>query len=111
MSLSFEAQPLPLVTDADGAIRVGKTRVTLETVVRAYKAGYSPEEIVMQFPALQLADVYAVIAYYLHYRAEVEAYLQQVEQEANQIRQQLEANTDRAGIRERLLARQNNAQN
>ncbi len=107
MSLSFKAQSLPLVMDASGAIRISKTRVTLETVITAYQAGYTPEEIVMQFPSLVLADIYSVISYYLHNQVEVESYLQQVAQEASQIRQELEVRFDRIGIRERLLARQN----
>lgn len=106
MTLSISTELPPLVTDASGTIRVGKTRVTLETVIGTFLAGYTPEEIVMQFPALVLADVYSVIGYYLHHRAEVDAYLQQVAQEAGQVRQKLETKFDRLGVRERLLARQ-----
>jgi hypothetical protein len=56
-------------------------------------------------PPLDLADVYAVIAYYLRHRAEVDAYLQEREQQAREIRRQIEARFDPTGVRERLLAR------
>ncbi|MHB8626538.1 MAG: DUF433 domain-containing protein [Aggregatilineales bacterium] len=50
---------VPLRMDSDGTIRVGKTRVTLDALVRAYKRGLSAELIVEHFPAVSLADVYA----------------------------------------------------
>ena len=53
---------MPLQTDADGVIRVGGTRVTLETVVEAFQQGATAEEIVQQYPSLALAEVYAVLA-------------------------------------------------
>lgn len=56
-------------------LRVGNTGVTLETVVWTFHAGASPEDIVDQFPSLDLADVYEVIAYYLRHREEVDCYL------------------------------------
>ncbi|MFQ6115674.1 MAG: DUF433 domain-containing protein, partial [bacterium] len=63
-------------------------------------------EIVHQYPSLQLADVYAVISYYLRNRTAVEAYLQKRQKQAEEIRKQNEARFDPSGIRERLLARQ-----
>ena len=58
-----------------------------------------------QYPSLLLSDVYAVIGYYLQRQAEVDAYLNQRQQLAEQIRQQNEARFNQQGIRERLLAR------
>jgi hypothetical protein len=52
-----------------------------------------------------LGDVYAVIGYYLQWQAEVDTYLKQRQQLAEQIRQQNEARFNQQGIRERLLAR------
>ena len=66
MSLVIEAPPVPLRTDEQGVMRVGKTRVPLDTVVYAFNQGSSPEEIVMSYPSLELGDVYAVVNYYLH---------------------------------------------
>lgn len=105
MSLAIVTEPLPLMTDADGVVRVGRTRVTLDTVVAAFQDGATAEEIVQQYPSLQLADVYAVIGYYLRKQPEVDAYLRQRQQQADEIRRQNEARFDPAGVRDRLLAR------
>ena len=66
---------------------------------------FTPEEIVYQYPTLRLADVYIVIGYYLQHRVEVESYLRQREQLANEVRQQNEARFEPYGVRDRLLAR------
>jgi uncharacterized protein (DUF433 family) len=96
---------VPLATDPQGVIRVGGTRVTLESVVGAFRTGATPEEIAQQFPALALADVYQVIAYFLHHPVEVEAYLSTRQQDAASLRREIEARFDPRGLRERLLAR------
>lgn len=106
MSLIIVNPPVPLKTDVEGVVRVGNTRVTLDTVIAAFKEGATVEEIVSQYPSLSLADAYAVIGYYLQRQPEVEAYLSQRQRIAEQIRQQNEARFNQQGIRERLLARQ-----
>jgi len=105
MSLVIEAPPVPLRTDEHGVMRVGKTRVPLDTVVYAFNQGSSPEEIVMSYPSLELGDVYAVVNYYLHNRADVDAYLAQREAEAARIKDENEKRFPQEGIRARLLAR------
>jgi uncharacterized protein (DUF433 family) len=105
MALPLEHDPLPLEKDKDGTIRVGGTRVTLDSVVWEFNQGASAEEIVDAYPSLRLADVYAVIGHYLRHRSEVEEYLRQREREAEEIRRDIEARFDPHGIRERLLAR------
>ena len=110
MSLIIVDTPVPLKTDVDGVVRVGNTRVTLDTVVAAFKDGGIAEEIVSQYPSLLLADVYAIISYYLQHQSEVETYLNQRQRAAAEIRKQNEARFDQQGIRERLLARQSQAE-
>ncbi len=96
---------VPLAADANGVVRVGNTRVTLDTVIAAFTDGATAEEIVQQYPSLHLADVYSVIGYYLRHSAEVEAYLQQRRVQRDAVRQQNEGRFDPHGVRERLLAR------
>lgn len=97
---------VPLRTDADGTIRVGESRVLLEIIIRAFQRGATPEGIAESFPTLALTDVYAVIAYYLGHRAEIDEYVARVEAESQQLRQQIEARQpDMSLVRERLLAR------
>lgn len=105
MSLTVEPEVVPLATDADGVVRVRGSRVTLDTVVAAFKDGATAETIAQQYPSLDLADVYAVIAYYLRHRVEVEAYLAQRTAYAAEVRQANEQRANPVGIRERLLAR------
>ena len=56
---------VPIETDANGVVRVGHTRLTLESIVPAFDAGATPEEIVQQYPSVALGDVFLVVAFYL----------------------------------------------
>lgn len=105
MAFSFAAEVVPLRADADGVIRVGATRVTLDTIVLAFAAGATAEEIAQQYPSLQLADVYSVVAYYLRHPTEVEAYLLERSGQVEAVRQENEKRFDPEGVRDRLLSR------
>lgn len=105
MAFVIATEPIPLETDADGIVRVGRTRVTRDTIVTAFNEGATAEEIAQQYPTLQLADVYAVISYYLRRRSEVGAYLHRRQQQADCIREENESRFDPHGVRDRLLAR------
>jgi uncharacterized protein (DUF433 family) len=82
---------VPLKTDARGKIRVGDSRVLLELVIYAFQQGETAESIVDSYPTLKLSDVYAVLAYYLTHRAEVDGYMQEAQETAEQIRREVEA--------------------
>lgn len=105
MTLLLVSDAVPLQADADGVVRVGGTRVTLETVIAAFSEGATAEEITQQYPSLSLADVYSVIGYYLRHSGEVDAYLQQRRVRAHEVREQNETRFGARGVRERLLAR------
>lgn len=105
MSLTIAVEQVPLAADADGVIRVAGTRLPLDTIIFAFHQGATAEEIVQRFPVIHLADIYAVISYYLHHRAEVDAYLESRQVKANEIRKLNEAQFDSLNLRERLLAR------
>lgn len=105
MALAIASEPAPLEITADGVVRVGKTRVTLDTLISVFKQGLTAEEIVYRYPSLNLADIYATIAFYLNHQQEVEVYLQQRQQQAQEIRRMNEARFDPQGLRDRLLAR------
>ncbi|HEY0555578.1 MAG TPA: DUF433 domain-containing protein [Thermoanaerobaculia bacterium] len=98
-------EPIPLLTDANGVIRVADSRVTLDTVVDTFMTGASPEEIAQDFPALHLDDIYAVLTYYLRHRNEVNSYLRERRARAEAIRGEIEARSPQTGLRDRLLAR------
>ena len=106
MNLPLEADPLPIRVDheSNGALRVGPTRMTLEVVLTAHLQGHRPEEIVRQFPALELADVYTVIGHYLRHREAFDRHLAEVER-MYQERRARDLAHGQAGLRERLQAR------
>ncbi len=102
--LPLHADPPPLRLDEGGAVRVGKTRISLDLVVEQYSNGMTPEDIVRAYDTLVLADVHAVIAYYLRHGDEVRAYLQRRKEEADALRVKIEADRPRVS-RDELLAR------
>ncbi len=52
------------------------TRISLDSVVYAFRNGLSPESIVQSFPLLTLEQAYGAITFYLANRAEIDAYLE-----------------------------------
>lgn len=105
MELLARKETVPLKADADGVIRVGGTRVTLDTVVAAFNDGATAEAIAEQYPSLALADVYVVIAYYLRRQTEVGRYLRRRSRQAEAVRVANLARVPPQGVRDRLLAR------
>ncbi len=105
MSLTLDSKPLPLENDREGIVRVAGTRVTLETLIGEFLRGATAEEIVVDYPVLSLADVYAIIGYYLRERELVETYLRERRHAADTVRQEAVARGETREWRERLLAR------
>jgi uncharacterized protein (DUF433 family) len=105
MSLTILAEPTPLIVNSDGAVLIGKTRVTLDSVIEMFETGATAEDITEQFSSLDLADVYATISYYLKHQDEVLQYLKTREQLSQQVRSENEQRFPSVGLRDRLLAR------
>ena len=109
MNISIVTKPVPLHLDARGVLRVGGTRVSLDSVIAVFRDGATPEEIVQQYDALSLADVYAVISYYLENQSNIDSYLAARRSQREQLRQEVETHHTPHGIRQRLLARRKQA--
>jgi uncharacterized protein (DUF433 family) len=58
-----------------GKSSIDNTRIRVNNVVWLHKHGYAPEQIIIEYPDLSLAQVYAALAYYYDHRAEIEAEL------------------------------------
>lgn len=101
-----EAVALPLKMDEHGAIHISGTRVTLDTLIGFYHQGETPEALHEGFPTVPLADIYAVIAYYLAHQAELDVYLKQRDEAAERIRQEWETRNP-PPTKAELLARLN----
>jgi uncharacterized protein (DUF433 family) len=82
---------VPLTELDNGVLRVAGTRIPLERIVEGHKAKQTPEQIVEAFDTLRLADVYTLIGYYLDHTEEVEHYLREQDDQANELRRQIEA--------------------
>jgi uncharacterized protein (DUF433 family) len=98
----------PIRRDPSGALRVGKSRVLLELLVRAFEDGLTPEAIVGRYSTLTLAETYAAIAYYLGHRDEVNRYMAGREVLAEEVHQRIEGHQgDLAEMRARLKSQRN----
>lgn len=89
-------------TDEHGVMRVGDTRVMLESVIFPFRNGDSPESIRSQYPSLTLEQIYGAITYYLANRQQVDEYLRHQEAEYRRMRADREATPDE--MRDRLRA-------
>jgi len=89
----------------DGSIRVGSSRVTLDSVVREFTSGATVEQIQDDFPTLSLREIYGAIAYYLDHEDRVEEYLQRRDEEAVQVRRETEDRPRSDALRRRIRER------
>jgi uncharacterized protein (DUF433 family) len=106
----LEPQPItlsvPLYEDPPGVLRVGKSRVLLELVIRAFQRGETPEGIVQSYDTLNLPDVYAVIGYYLANQEAIDEYLRDCDARAEAVRREIEASQrPRENLRQLIMAR------
>ncbi|MGE0493363.1 MAG: DUF433 domain-containing protein [Vulcanimicrobiota bacterium] len=106
LELPSRTDHVHLVRDSHGGVRIGKTRVSLDSVVHAYLLGATAEGIAEQFPSLGLADVHSVLGFYLRHRDQVDAYLAERQAEGQALRENYEQSDELQGYRQRLLARQ-----
>jgi uncharacterized protein (DUF433 family) len=96
---------VPLWEDPRGVFRVGKSRVLLELVIRAFQRGQAPASIVQSYGSLKLLDVYAVVSYYLANPGPIDEYLRQCDLEAEAVRQMIEAAQPPRLSKDELMAR------
>ena len=74
------------VEQHDGAYRIAGTRVSLDSVVYAFRRGASAESIQRSFPLLTLEQIYGAIAFYLAHVEEIDQYLSAGEEEFAELR-------------------------
>jgi uncharacterized protein (DUF433 family) len=70
---------------------IEETRISLDSIVYAFRNGLAPESIVQSFPLLTLEQVYGAIAFYLAHQTEVDAFLATEEAAFDAMPQPLEA--------------------
>src|SRR5260370_2751379 len=63
------------IEQRDGNYYVAGTRISLDSIVHAFRRGESPETICQNFELLPLEEEYGAIAYYLANQSDIDAYL------------------------------------
>lgn len=96
---------IKLTETESGVLRIGDSRVSLDSVIIAFNQGSTPEQIVYDYDTLSLSDVYAAISYYLQHRETVDSYLAKRAEQNEKLRESNDARFGHQGIREKLLAR------
>ena len=77
------------VEERDGGYYIAGTRISFDSIVRAFQAGESPDEILRSFPmAGPLVRIYGAITFYLENTEKVEAYLRDQEQRWDALRRE-----------------------
>jgi len=89
------------IEQRDGNYYVAGTRVSLDSIVHAFRRGESPETICQNFELLRLEQVYGAITYYLANRTEIDAYL--ISQSEKWAEGKRNAEPLPANLRERLM--------
>ncbi len=67
------------IEQKDGGYWIKGTRISLDSVVFAFKRGAAPETIKRNFPLLTLEEVFGAITFYLAHEQEIDAYLDEFE--------------------------------
>ena len=89
------------IEQRDGNYYVAGTRISLDSVVHAFRRGESPENICRNFELLRLEEVYGAIAHYLANQADIDAYL--IRQDEKWAEGRRSAEPLPADLRERLI--------
>lgn len=69
----------------NGGYYVAGTRISLDSLVYAFRSGESPETIRQNFRSLTLEQVYGAIAFYLGHEAEVNDNIRSGEEEFSRV--------------------------
>jgi len=89
------------IEERDGNYYVTGTRISLDSIVHAFRRGESPETICQNFELLHLEEVYGAIAYYLAHQVDIDAYL--VRQDEKWAEGKRNAEPLSADLRQRLI--------
>lgn len=76
--------------EADGALYVAGSRISIESLIAAFRDGESPESIQEAYEVLSLEQVYGAITWCLAHPAEVDEYMRHQDQLWQKAREQSE---------------------
>lgn len=89
------------IEERDGNCYVAGTRISLDSIVHAFRRGESPETICQNFELLRLEEVYGAVAYYLANQADLDSYV--IRQSEKWAEGKRNAEPLPANLRERLM--------
>lgn len=91
----------PYIEFKDRGYWIIGTRISLDSIVYAFRKGFHPESIVQSYPLLDLEQVYGAITFYLANRSDIDAYLLPEEQAFDAMPQPLQ--TDAPSLYQKLI--------
>ena len=110
MTIAIEITALPMSDYLEqlepDVVQLRGHRIGLEHIVERDGEGYSAEQIAQEFPGVELKAIYAIIAYYLHNQAAVDAYVARSDAAAEARRQEWTANMPELSRRVRAIMAQ-----
>ena len=80
------------VEKRNGGYWIAGKRISLDSIIYAFRRGQPPESIRRSFPLLTLEEIYGAIAFYLANQAEIDELLIQEESEFEKMRQSSQEN-------------------
>src|SRR5437588_3303909 len=89
------------IDQRDGNYYVAGTRISLDSIVHAFRRGESPETICQNFELLRPEEVYGAVAYYPANQTVIDAYL--IRQDEKWAEGRRSAEPLPASLRERLM--------
>ncbi len=89
------------IEERDGNYYVAGTRVSLDSIIHAFRRGESPETICQNFELLRLEEIYGAIAHYLANQADMDTYLMRQDEKWAEGRRNAEPLPD--NLRKRLM--------
>ncbi|MEZ5427927.1 MAG: DUF433 domain-containing protein [Pyrinomonadaceae bacterium] len=75
------------VEKRDEGYWIAGKRISLDSIVYAFRRGQSPETIRRSFPLLTLEEIYGSITFYLAHQREIDDYLRREESEFEKMRE------------------------
>ncbi|MBX3244165.1 MAG: DUF433 domain-containing protein [Acidobacteria bacterium] len=105
MAVSFGTIPNAIRKVKGGVLRVGDSRVSLDSVIYMFNEGADAVEIQNSYDSLTLAQVHAAIAYYLDNKATIDKYLTEQIKQQKKIRAEIENMFPPDEMRDKILAR------
>jgi uncharacterized protein (DUF433 family) len=85
MSTEIETLLIRSPDTCGGRLRINGTRITVNQIAVWYQQGYTAEEIADQYPHLNLAQIYAALAYYHANSDEIRAEMEAEKKEFDQL--------------------------